>query len=707
MRISLTMAGVPGTSVDIRLAVDVGGTFTDLIVETPDGRVGPCKSPTTPDDPVRGVLNVLDVAADDLGIDRSMLLGRCSLFVHGTTRSTNAIINGDVARTALLVTKGHPDVLLWREGSRVDTFDFSASYPEPYVSRQLTFEVPERIGAGGEVVTPLDEEAVAAIAGELVRREVQAVAVCLLWSVVNGAHELRVGEILRDLLRGVPFTLSHRLTAAVREYRRASASSIDASLKPLMGAYLGSLDVRLRESGFNGRTLVVTSAGGVLDAQEVAETPIHSLGSGPAAAPVAGRLYAQVDAGTDTAIVTDAGGTSYDVSLVRRGMIPWTRETTVGDSSYGHMTGFASVDVTSIGAGGGSIAWVDDGGLLHVGPQSAGAVPGPVCYGQGGMRPTVTDASLVVGYLDPEFFLGGRVKLDREAARGAIAEQVGMPLGMTEHEAAAAILELATEHMVGAIEQITLKQGVDPSSAVIVAGGGSGGFYAVAIASRLGVERVIIPDTAAALSAMGAMLSDLTAEYSVTVPTSTADFRFDAVNATLAHLGSSCRDFIAGPGRGSIGHEVVYSAEARYPEQVWEVEVPLRRDRLQSQQDIEELQADFDAVHEELFSFADRGSDVEIITWRARVRCHLRDTELSRPSSANGNRPDQRRAVYFAETGLVEVPVRSLDRVREGTTIEGPAVLESSLTTIVIDPGAHAVLSHSGSVIAVPPRKRR
>ena len=333
----------------MRFAVDTGGTFTDLVIEQDDGSLTIAKSSTTPSDPIAGLFDVLDKAAAARGVDRATLLGQGELFVHGTTRAINAILTGTTARTALLSSEGHPDVLLFREGGRSDPFNFTRAFPKPYVPRSLTFEVPGRIGSQGEEVAPLDEGAVARIAGEIERRGVQAVAVCLLWSVVNPDHELRVGALLRELLPGLPITLSHALNPTVREYRRASAAAIDASLKPLMTSYLAALEERLRQAGFRGRLLMVTSSGGVLDASAVAAAPIHSINSGPSMAPVAGRFHAERDADCETAVVADTGGTSYDVSLVRRGRIPLTRETWLGEPFIGHMTGFPSVDVTSIG----------------------------------------------------------------------------------------------------------------------------------------------------------------------------------------------------------------------------------------------------------------------------------------------------------------------------------------------------------------------
>ncbi len=300
-----------------------------------------------------------------------------------------------------------------------------------------------------------------------------------------------------------------------------------------MTHYLEGLSHRLREAGFEGRLLMLTSKGGVMDLEDLVAAPIHAIGSGPSMAPSAGRYYAQMDAKATTAVVTDTGGTTYDVSLVRRGVIPMTPETWIGQRYRGHIVGFPSVDVKSVGAGGGSIAWVDEGGLLHVGPISAGAVPGPACYGKGGTRPTLTDASLVLGHIDPAFFLGGAMKLEVEHAATAIEEQVARPLGLDLLEAASAILRLTTENMVGAIEEITIHQGMDPREAVLVGGGGAAGLNAVAISRRLGCKMVIIPEVVAVLSAAGALISDLHADYRALFYTASDSFDFYGVNTTL------------------------------------------------------------------------------------------------------------------------------------------------------------------------------
>jgi N-methylhydantoinase A len=652
---------------------------------------------------VHGLLETIAAAARDFGCEPAELLARGDLFIFGTTRATNAIVEGATARTALLVTEGHPDILLWREGGgRRTLFDYTQEYPDPYVPRSLTFEVPERIGSLGEVVTPLNDGAVVALAGELARRGVEAVAVCLLWSIVNPVHERRVGELLEEHLPGVPYTLSHRLNPTLREYRRASSAAVDASLKPLMSSFFGGLDDRLRAAGFGGRLLVMTSAGGVLDASAVRDEPIHSIGSGPAAAPVAGRHFARLDGGAENAIVTDAGGTTYDVSLIRDGHIPWTRQTMVGDPVYGFMTGFPSVDVKSVGAGGGSIAWVDAGGLLHVGPQSAGASPGPACYARGGTRPTVTDAAVELGYIDPDYFLGGEMRLDVEAARDAIGREVAEPLRLGRKEAAAAILRLACERMVTGIEEITLNQGIDPSSAVMVGGGGGAGLYAVTIARRLGCRSVVIPEVAAALSASGALLSDLQADYAITEVMLSSELDLGAANAVLERLRGRCDAFVAEAGERAVSSDVRLSAEARYPHQVWEVEVPLATSSFSGVADVERLVADFHRVHEQLFSFSDRGSPVEVVSWRARVRCGLGGAESARAAAPGEPARAAPRRCFFAGAGELDTAVHRFEELGPEQRIDGPAIVESPVTTVVVEPGASLVRTDSGSLVVDP-----
>jgi N-methylhydantoinase A len=420
-------------------------------------------------------------------------------------------------------------------------------------------------------------------------------------------------------------------------------------------------------------------------------------------APVSGRYFARLDEKADTAVIADTGGTTYDVSLVRRGNIPLTRETWIGQPYRGHMTGFPSVDVKSIGAGGGSIAWIDGGGLLHVGPQSAGAVPGPACYGRGGSAPTVTDAALVLGYLDADFFLGGSIKLDAGTARSALAERVATPLNMTIEDAALAVIRIATENMVQAIVDITVSQGIDPRTAVLIGGGGAAGINSVAIGRRLGCPRVVIPQVGAALSAAGAMMSDLTAKWSRTFFASSDAFDFAGVNAVLDDLEAQCRSFIGGPGKGSLEQSIEISAEARYRDQVWEIEVPLASRSFGGAGDLAAFVESFHGTHEDVFAVRDPGSIIEVVGWTATVRCRLRDNDAAALAPHGGEAaPAGDRLAYFAGHGWLTTAVRSFEAIACGERLSGPAIIESPFTSVVVDPGAVGERRPSGSLSIVP-----
>ena len=692
----------------MRLAIDTGGTFTDLIIEDSGGELSFYKGPTTPADPVIGVLDVLRIAADERASALADFLGGCASLMHGTTHALNAILSHSAARTAFLTTEGHPDILLYREGGRTDPFNFTREFPMPYIPRSLTWEVPERIGADGGVVKQLDEKRVVEIIGELDARRIEAVSVCLLWSPVNGSHEERVGELLARHLPGTPFTLSHQLTPMLREYRRASAASIDASLKPLMSDYLAKLESELHKAGFNGRLLMVTSGGGVLDATQVSSAPILAINSGPSMAPVAGLHFVEKHTGSTTAVIADTGGTSYDVSLVRDGHIPRTRETWLGDRIYGHMTGFPSIDITSIGAGGGSVAWVDEGGLLRIGPHSAGADPGPACYQRGGTHPTVTDACVFLGYIDPDYFLGGKMKLDAEAAREAITREVAGPLGLDTEAAACAIIELTTEEMIHAIEDVTVNHGVDPASAVLVAGGGAAGLNSVKIAARLGTRQVLFPYTGAVLSASGALMAELSASYTSPAVVTSGNFDFAAVNNCLDTLRKKCEAFSAGPGAGAAATSVKYSVEARYARQIWELEIELPRPCFTDQKDVDRLLDAFHKEHQTIFAVYDPDGELEMLNWNARISCQLHNRHKSSlPEVFVEQGETHTRMVGFGAVGRLETIIRPIMSMVTGEQASGPTIIESDFTSVVIDPGAIAELLSDGSLmVTVTPIKQ-
>jgi N-methylhydantoinase A len=685
-----------------RITVDVGGTFTDVVLTDEAGRVRVGKSPTTPERAFDGIRGGLEVIAAEAGTGVPELLAETELFVYSTTRATNAILERKTAKTAFLTTAGFPDVLVLREGGKASAFDYETPYPDPYVPRRLTFEVPERIDAQGAVVTSLDEEAVAEIAARLGALDVEAVAVCLLWSIVNPAHERRVGEILAAALPGAAITLSHQLSPVLREYRRASTTAIDASLKPLMGSHIERVASDLAAAGFAGELLGATSFGGVMHLDDLAAKPVYSAKSGPALAPVAGRVYGEAELGAKDVVICDMGGTSFDVSLVVDGAVNFTRTTWLGGQFLGHLVATSSVDVRSIGAGGGSIAWIDPGGLLRVGPESAGAEPGPACYGRGGERPTVTDAALALGYLDPEGFLGGRMSLDVEAARRVVGA-LGERLGLSVEVAASAILTVANDHMLAAVAEITVNEGVDPRDSLIVAGGGAAGLTIGSIAAELGCGQVLVPRTAGALSAMGGQFSDVVAEFTVTHLTDTAGFDFDGVGAVLEELDGRAEAFAARlreRGIGSSRRE--YWVEARYAYQVWDLELQLPLSRIGDEADVKAVAAAFDALHERAYSVSQPGHPVELLTWKVRLIGDLEATEkllAAPPPAAAGGEPRRRRA-FFAADGWVEVPVHDGATLAPGVAVAGPALITEPSSTLVVYPGMTArVTDHDNYLV--------
>jgi N-methylhydantoinase A len=441
----------------------------------------------------------------------------------------------------------------------------------------------------------------------------------------------------------------------------------------------------------------------MLDATQLANSPIHVINSGPSVAPIAGRHYAALDGDAPNAIVADTGGTTFDVSLVRRGRIPLTNETWIGQQFRGHMTGFSSIDIKSIGAGGGSIAWVDDGGVLHVGPKSAGAVPGPACYGSGGSEPTLTDAALVLGYLDPRLFLGGTMSLDGTAACEVVKKEIADILAVSIEDAAIAIFNVATENMVQAIVSITVSQGIDPAKSDFIGGGGAAGLNAIWIARRLGCSSVIIPEVGAALSAAGALISELCMEYRAMYFSVSDNFDRTEVNKILRSLSDQCGEFSNGPGAESVSQTVEYTAEARYANQVWEIDLPLRVNQFRSNSEVDNLVEDFHALHEEIFAIRDEGSAVEVIGWKAVIRCRLPSSEPGRlhQRPVSGARSSSRR-VYFPDSGYVDAELLMFDAMTTGDLHHGPAIIESPFTTVVADAESTFERTSAGSLVLRP-----
>ena len=684
-----------------RISVDTGGTFTDVVVLDPSGRMHIGKSLTTPERIFEGMAGALAVVAGELGVEVSVLLAETSILIYGTTRATNAVVTRRTARTAFLTTRGFRDTLTLKEGGKHGPHDYSYDYPDPYIPRRLSFEITERVSAEGEVVVPFDEVQAREVIATLATRKIEAVAVSLLWSISEPAHELRLGALLEELLPGVPYTLSHQLVPILREYRRASATAIDASLKPLMQRHLQEMATDLRAARFAGDLLVSTSAGGCQAVEALIARPIHTLKSGPAMAPVAGRAACAMEGLGGNVIVCDTGGTTFDVGLVRDGGLVYTRDSWLGPRWLGDIIGTSTVDVRSIGAGGGSIAWLDAGGLLRVGPQSAGSTPGPACYGRGGDQPTVSDAALHLGYIDPDYFNGGRLKLDAPAATRVIT-RLAHEIGRTPDETAAAIMTIANELMIKAIGEITVNEGLNPRESVVVAGGGAAGFNIMPIARELGCATVVLPRLASALSACGMQHSAIVFEATRSRFTDTAGFDLAGVNRALDAIEEELAQFRRGlhGAQGAAAH-IELVVEARYRAQVWELDTRLPTNRLGGPADVLALAEAFHQAHERVYAVRDEGSPVEFVNWKGRLSISLfapppPPNVVATPHSPG---PDAWRPCYFSETGRASTAIFRGAALRAGARIAGPAVIEEPTTTIVVYPGLSAELSAAGNYI--------
>lgn len=681
----------------VQIAVDVGGTFTDLVLKEANGRVRNYKAPTTPGRIVDGILDGVGLIAGDFGVSSRELMAGCTRFACGTTAATNAILEHTYARTGLICTEGFRDTLTIREGGKADTYSIAIDYPEPYIARELTHGVRERMNSEGGVELPLDEDHVVAVIGTLKAQGVESIAVALLWSIANPAHEIRIGELIEAHWPGVPYSLSHRTSPALREYRRTSATAIDASLKPLVSRTVNELELRLRDAGLKGVLTLMTSSGGQTAVDEVIARPINLCLSGPSAAPESARTTIRAEEQeTCNAIVVDMGGTSFDISIIDDWQIPMHREGVID----GHVFGVASVEVKTIGAGGGSIARVDAGGFIHVGPESAKSVPGPACYSRGGTRPTVTDANLVRGFLDAGNFAGGTMTLAIDKALKAIDQHVADPLDLTVEEAASLIGLTVEQNMVAAIEEITIRRGVDPREYVMVAGGAAAGLHAVPIARELGIKRVFVPPVAGVLSAFGILVSDMKTTFSRSVPLSTDTFDFERANEALAGLASESEAYLDRMKVPAEAREIRFSTEARYRGQVWQISLPFDMRRIEGQRDLDRLVEAFHQLHEKLY-FVRSSDPVEFTEWTALAIGKLPAAELRH--AAHGGSADTaekgRRAVYMRELGgKADIHVVDGARLAPGSVVQGPAMIDQPLTTIVLYPSTTATYSANGGV---------
>ena len=672
----------------LTIGIDVGGTFTDLVAIDETGRTVFAKSPSTPSDQSIGVMAGLDELARRLDLSRADMLGKTQRLIHGTTVATNALLERKGAKVALLTTEGHRDVIEMREGLKGNRYDLRTPPPEPLVPRELRLGIRERLRPNGEVLTPLDASSLAN-AIEIIRRSaVTSVAVCFLHAYRNPAHEIAAVETIRRELPGVYVSRSSDVLPQIKEYERVSTTIVNAYVGPLVRLYLNRLEQRLADAGFEGSLFIILSHGGMAPVDEAVRLAAGTVLSGPAGGVSGSRRCAEL-LNIPNLVPFDMGGTSTDISLISGGRASLS----AAGSLAGERIALRSLDIASIAAGGGSIAQVDAGGTFHVGPESAGALPGPACYGNGGTAPTVTDANVVLGYLDVAAFMGGKRPLDFTAAEAAI-DRLAASLKLSRIEAAAGIYRLVNLKMADGIRLMTLRRGVDPRKFTLLSFGGAAGLHAVEIARELEIGRIIVPTIASVLSAWGMLTSDLRYEASQTQMGASAGVAANDVRDLFARLEQQAagrlRSWFDGPLR------IERTAEMRYGAQVYEIDVPLDGVDWQAPALAEEIERRFHDRHEELYTYASRDQEVVFVNARVaavgRVTPGKQTRHLAASSAACA--PRSMRKAYFGTWR--DVPVYALEMLEPGHAIDGPAIVEAETTTVVINSGDRLTVNDLG-----------
>ena len=664
-----------------RVAVDVGGTFTDVVAVDENGRVTFAKAASTPADQSNGVVAGLERLSEALGVALRDLLGRTDSVVHGMTVATNALIERKGARVGLLATEGHRDVLEMREGLKPERYNMRLPREEPLVPRHLRFGVRERVRPDGRIETPLDPASLDKAVRGLRRAAVDSVAVCYLHSYRDDRHERMTREAIEAELPEIYVSLSSEVLPRIKEYERTSTTVVNAYVGPLIARYLARLRDRLLTAGYAGPILIMQSHGGVAPIEETIRVAAGTVLSGPAGGLAGARRVAEL-AGAPNLIPFDMGGTSSDVSLVVGGEAMLAVDKAIARERIA----LPSLDITTLGAGGGSIARVDGGGLLKVGPESAGADPGPACYGQGGREATVTDASVVLGYLDPDNFLGGAARLDRRAAADALAH-LGDDIGTDPVRAAEGVHRVINTQMAEGIRVATVRRGVDPRRFAIVGFGGAAGLQATELARIVHVGRVIVPRVASVLSAWGMLGTEFRLEAIRSHVGDTGELDLDALRALYDEMEAGGRARVRDWTKGAIQSR--RTAEMRYGEQVYEIDVPLDGVDFDSPALADELKRTFEARHEELYTYSLADQDPVLINARVTTAGALPAPPVE-PEAPRGKpvAPIAAREIFLGE--WLEAPVYDFDTLASGQALAGPAIVESDTTTVLLRPGDEA-----------------
>ncbi|WP_419164218.1 hydantoinase/oxoprolinase family protein [Candidatus Palauibacter sp.] len=695
------------TGNQFHLGIDVGGTFTDaVLIDGDTGRIETAKVPSTPADPSIGFMAALERALEKGGADPRDI----AHLVHGTTVATNSLIEGKTPKTAFVTTEGFGDMLEIARQVRPSLYDVHFEKLRPLVPRDLCYEVPERLDARGGVLKPLDEDAVREISGALRTRDVRSVAVCLLHGYANPAHEERVAEILREEDPDLLISVSSSVCPEFREYFRASTCVINACIIPVVGRYLAGIEDGLSRAGVGAELLVMQSNGGVLTAPQAASKPVFMVESGPAAGVVSANFIAGRLGHTDL-ISFDMGGTTAKAGLILDGRPRVTKEYEVGAQAQpgqgmtraaGYPIRTPVIDLVEVGAGGGSLAWVDPGGGLRVGPRSAGADPGPMCYGKGGMEPTITDANLVLGRLNPDYFLGGEMALDLDAAAAGIRERCAKPLGLDLTAAAHGIIEIANATMINALRLVTVRRGNDPRDLTMVAFGGAGPLHANRLCEEMRIPALIVPPSPGTASALGLLVTDLRHEFSRTRLMSAEAADLGGVRALFETMEEEGRRTLRHEGAAHEQVEFRRGIELRYVGQSSEVAVTCPGERMDARALADAVRR-FHLEHERAYGHGYPEQPVELVNFTVTAIGRISRPRLQRIGS-NGTsvedaRTDTRRVFFPDAGGFVETAIYDRVRLRPGHVVVGPAVIEEVDSTTLVQSGYRAAVDDFGHLL--------
>jgi N-methylhydantoinase A len=680
------------------LGIDVGGTFTDVVIVDDKNEVGMLKIPSTPQNPLEGIKNGLKELAGVVGCSEEDLLRSTDRFVHGTTVATNTMLQYNGAKTALLTTRGFRDSLEMRRCHRNGQWDFFAPQPPIIVPRYLRRGIKERTLWDGTIDEPLDEAFLNRELEELVEKHgVEAIAICYLFSFKNPANERRTVDIIRKKYPHVFVSASSEVAPQIREYERTCTTVVNAFVGPRLSTYVSELGGYLESKGLDREFQVIQSNGGVTTASAAGQHGVRALLSGPAGGAIGGASLSEAITEPNL-IIADMGGTSFDLTLVQNKKISLVTEEEVA----GYKISLPMIGIYTVGAGGGSIGHLDAGGILKVGPQSAGANPGPACYDRGGTQPTVTDANLVLGFLNPDYFLGGTMRLNAARANKAIEENVARPLGVSTVEAAQAIYEIVNSNMVDAIHVVTVEQGYDPREFALVAAGGAAPLHTGVLAKALGIPRLIVPHASSVFCALGGLEADMKYDYVRTYLVKMGTLKSEQLFNSFEELRKEGVARLEKDGIPDNMRSFEYWLEMRYVGQHWDIPVPVHM-RNGSKPELSEIVEEFHTRHEKVHGYKLEEREVEIANIRLmaigkspKLTLKTKQIEGSEASSAI---KDRRRAYFGADDGFLEVPVYDGSKLKSGNELSGPAIVEKPSTTIVVYPNQHARIDERENMI--------